>query len=76
MTARPHAAKARRIPRSAPPCVMVIFGAGGDLAKRLLAPALSAALYTRFRSRQDDPFADRLLAALRQQFGGHAVKKS
>ena len=39
-------------------------------------PALSAALYTRFRSRQDDPFADRLLAALRQQFGGHAVKKS
>jgi 6-phosphogluconate dehydrogenase len=39
-------------------------------------PALAAALYTRFRSRQDDPFADRLLAALRQQFGGHAVKKS
>jgi 6-phosphogluconate dehydrogenase len=39
-------------------------------------PALSAALYTRFRSRQDDPFADRLLAALRQQFGGHTVKKS
>ena len=39
-------------------------------------PALSAALYTRFRSRQDDPFADRLLAALRQQFGGHAVGKS
>jgi len=39
-------------------------------------PALAAAVYTRFRSRQDDPFADRLLAALRQQFGGHAVKKS
>jgi len=39
-------------------------------------PALVAALYTRFRSRQDDPFADRLLAALRNQFGGHAVKKS
>jgi 6-phosphogluconate dehydrogenase len=39
-------------------------------------PALAAALYTRFRSRQDDPYADRLLAALRQQFGGHAVKKS
>jgi 6-phosphogluconate dehydrogenase len=39
-------------------------------------PALAAALYTRFRSRQDDPFADRLLAALRQQFGGHAVKKT
>jgi len=39
-------------------------------------PALAAALYTRFRSRQDDPFADRLLAALRNQFGGHAVKTS
>ena len=39
-------------------------------------PALAAAVYTRFRSRQDDPFADRLLAALRHQFGGHAVTKS
>ena len=37
-------------------------------------PALAAALFTRFRSRMDNPFADRLLAALRQQFGGHAVK--
>jgi 6-phosphogluconate dehydrogenase len=38
-------------------------------------PALSAALFTRFRSRDDNPFAERLLAALRNQFGGHAVKK-
>jgi 6-phosphogluconate dehydrogenase len=38
-------------------------------------PALTAALFTRFRSRQDNPFAERLLAALRNQFGGHAVKK-
>ena len=37
-------------------------------------PALTAALFTRFRSRDDNPFAERLLAALRQQFGGHAVK--
>jgi 6-phosphogluconate dehydrogenase len=37
-------------------------------------PALTAALFTRFRSRAGDPFAERLLAALRQQFGGHAVK--
>jgi 6-phosphogluconate dehydrogenase len=37
-------------------------------------PALAAALFTRFRSRMDNPFAERLLAALRQQFGGHAVK--
>lgn len=39
-------------------------------------PALTAALFTRFRSRQDNPFAERLLAALRHQFGGHAVKKA
>src|SRR5262245_50477946 len=37
-------------------------------------PALTAALFTRFRSRGDNPFAERMLAALRQQFGGHAVK--
>jgi 6-phosphogluconate dehydrogenase len=38
-------------------------------------PTLTAALFTRFRSRQDNPFAERLLAAMRNQFGGHAVKK-
>jgi 6-phosphogluconate dehydrogenase len=37
-------------------------------------PVLTAALFTRFRSREENPFAERLLAALRQQFGGHAVK--
>jgi 6-phosphogluconate dehydrogenase len=37
-------------------------------------PALTAAIFTRFRSRESNPFADRLLAALRQQFGGHAVR--
>ena len=39
-------------------------------------PVTSAALFTRFRSRADNPFSERLLAALRNQFGGHAVKKS
>jgi 6-phosphogluconate dehydrogenase len=37
-------------------------------------PVITAALFTRFRSREDNPFGERLLAALRQQFGGHAVK--
>ncbi|MGE3507286.1 MAG: phosphogluconate dehydrogenase (NAD(+)-dependent, decarboxylating) [Vicinamibacterales bacterium] len=36
-------------------------------------PVLSAALFTRFRSRADNPYGERLLAALRRQFGGHAV---
>ena len=39
-------------------------------------PVTSAALFTRFRSRSDNPFSERMLAALRNQFGGHAVKKS
>ena len=38
-------------------------------------PVLTAALFTRFRSREDNPFAERLLAALRHQFGGHAVRR-
>jgi 6-phosphogluconate dehydrogenase len=38
-------------------------------------PVLTAALFNRFRSRQTEPFGDRLLAALRNQFGGHAIKK-
>lgn len=39
------------------------------------APAIAMSLFTRFRSRQDNPFSDRVLAALRREFGGHAVKK-
>jgi 6-phosphogluconate dehydrogenase len=38
-------------------------------------PVLAAAVFTRYRSREDNPFGERLLAALRNQFGGHAVKK-
>jgi 6-phosphogluconate dehydrogenase len=40
------------------------------------APVLTAALQTRFRSRQQTSFAGKLLAALRHKFGGHAVKTS
>ncbi len=39
-------------------------------------PAITAALQQRFRSRQDGPIGAKLLAALRQQFGGHAVRRS
>lgn len=38
------------------------------------APVLSAALYARFASRGEADFADRLLSALRYQFGGHEEK--
>ena len=37
-------------------------------------PAISAALYARFASRQDESFAAKVNAALRNQFGGHAVE--
>ena len=35
------------------------------------ADVLSASLYTRFRSRQDHTFAEKVLSAMRQKFGGH-----
>jgi 6-phosphogluconate dehydrogenase len=38
------------------------------------APAISAALFARFASRQDESFAAKVNAALRNQFGGHAVE--
>ncbi len=40
------------------------------------APIITLALQTRFRSRQTDSFGAKVLAALRNQFGGHAVKKA
>jgi 6-phosphogluconate dehydrogenase len=39
------------------------------------APVITASLLERLRSRDTDSFADKLLAAMRNQFGGHAVKK-
>lgn len=40
------------------------------------APVITLSLMERFRSRQDNSFADRVLAALRREFGGHAVRKA
>ncbi len=40
------------------------------------APVLTLSLMERFRSRRENTFPNRVLAALRQQFGGHAVKTS
>ena len=39
-------------------------------------PVITASLYARLRSRGNGDFADRVLAALRNQFGGHAVKSA
>ncbi|MEZ4826421.1 MAG: decarboxylating 6-phosphogluconate dehydrogenase [Bacteroidia bacterium] len=40
------------------------------------AHVITASLFTRFESRQEESFAMKMLAALRNQFGGHAVKKA
>ena len=38
------------------------------------APSIASSLFVRFRSRQDDTFTAKVLAALRNEFGGHAIK--
>jgi len=43
--------------------------------KDVPVPTLTTALFTRFRSRQAESFAEKILAALRNAFGGHAVKR-
>jgi 6-phosphogluconate dehydrogenase len=40
------------------------------------APVLTASLYQRFTSRGEDDFADKILSAMRFQFGGHMEKKA
>ena len=39
------------------------------------APVITISLQQRLRSRQEGPFSDKMLAALRQAFGGHSVRK-
>ncbi|MFZ4828998.1 MAG: phosphogluconate dehydrogenase (NAD(+)-dependent, decarboxylating) [Phototrophicaceae bacterium] len=39
------------------------------------APVIAAALFARFESRRNDAYANKILAAMRNQFGGHAVLK-
>jgi 6-phosphogluconate dehydrogenase len=40
------------------------------------APVITLSLQQRFRSRQEEPFGARMLSALRNQFGGHAVRRA
>jgi 6-phosphogluconate dehydrogenase len=42
---------------------------------RVPTPVIAAALFARFLSRQDDSPTMRAVSALRNQFGGHAVKR-
>jgi 6-phosphogluconate dehydrogenase len=44
------------------------------MAEDVPVPVITAALFARFASRQDESFAAKVNAALRNQFGGHAVQ--
>lgn len=45
------------------------------IEKAIPTPAITISLYERFRSRQDNPFSAKVIAALRNQFGGHLIKR-
>ena len=51
-----------------------IWGIAAPLDEAVPAPVLSAALYERFSSRGEADFGDKVLSALRYQFGGHKEK--
>jgi 6-phosphogluconate dehydrogenase len=46
------------------------------IAENVPAPVITAALYARFASRQDESFAAKVTAALRNQFGGHRIHEA
>ena len=56
----------------------IVCAAGLALAIDLdvAAPIITLSLQRRIRSRQAAPFGDKLLSAMRNAFGGHAVKKA
>jgi 6-phosphogluconate dehydrogenase len=45
------------------------------IEKRVPTPVLMISLFARFASRQEDSFSAKVIAALRNEFGGHAVKR-
>jgi len=52
------------------------WAAGYAVEKGIPAPVITLSLMNRFRSRDPNSFSDRLVAALRKEFGGHEVKKA
>ena len=45
------------------------------IEKSVPVPVLMCSLFARFASREEDSFSAKVIAALRNEFGGHAVKK-
>jgi 6-phosphogluconate dehydrogenase len=46
-----------------------------SIEKAVPTPVITTSLFARFRSRRENSFADRMLAAMRNAFGGHAVRR-
>ena len=46
------------------------------VARGVAAPVIVLSLFQRFQSRDENSFSNRVLSALRQEFGGHAVRKA
>ncbi len=63
----------RRLLKNGQACVVYARKAEA-IAEDVLTPVLGAALYERFSSRGEGGFANRVLSAMRQDFGGHAEK--
>ena len=62
-------------------CLLLVAVALGayvvdDLDAEFYTPVITHSLISRLRSRDEISFPDRLLSAMRNQFGGHAIKKS
>nr|HPG58024.1 6-phosphogluconate dehydrogenase [Candidatus Wallbacteria bacterium] len=45
------------------------------IEKSVPAPVITLSLLSRFVSRQDESFSAKIIAALRNEFGGHSIKK-
>jgi len=68
------------VPKSTSPTrsvSVILIEPSDQLSHKRLRQLVASSLpqLARFRSRQPRSFADRLLAALRNQFGGHAIKR-
>ena len=81
LAARPHRDGARRGPALAEYSGFVEDSGEGRwtvkaaIDEAVPAEVLTAALYTRFRSRQEHTFAEKILSAMRAGFGGHKEPK-
>ena len=53
-----------------------VFEAIDKIDKNVPAPVLTLSLPARFASRQEESFSGKVIAALRKEFGGHAMKRS